>query len=204
MQTAQGCGSLALSGKEVRMSARRPGQAISVVALAAAGLFFISPIVVAQAAKPDFSGVWELDTGKSDDAEVAIRDALGLTGGRGDRQAERQALSSRLHYLARAAETIEIEQTEKDIKLFNSEDDVRIHYIDGQKHPRQTPIGEKLTTVTVWRDNFLDLTTEGPDIGKVTETLGMEGLQLVHIVRIQNEAFEDDLVVRAYYDRAER
>jgi hypothetical protein len=159
---------------------------------------------VAQTPKPDFSGVWELDHAKSDDAEVAIRDALGLTGGRGDRQAERQALSSRLHYLAQAAETIEIEQTEKDIKLFNSEDDVRIHYIDGEKHPRQSPTGEEMTTVTEWRESFLAMTTEGPDIGKVTETLGMEGLQLVHIVRIQNDAFEDDLVIRIYYDRADR
>ena len=186
------------------MSARRRWQAISVVALAAAGLVLISPVLVAQAPKPDFSGVWELDSGKSDDAEVAIRDALGLTGGRGERQAERQALSSRLHYLARAAETMEIEQTEKDIKLFNSEDDVRIHYIDGQKHPRQSPSGEEMTTVTEWRESFLALTTEGPDIGKVTETLGMEGLQLVHIVRIQNDAFEEDLVIRVYYDRADR
>ena len=161
------------------------------------------PAAEAQSNRPDFSGVWELDQERSDDAVRAIRDALGQTGGRGERQIERQALSSRLSYLARAAGTIEIEQTEKDIKLFNSEDDVRIHYIDGEKHPRQSPGGEQMTTVTEWRGTFLDLTTEGPDIGKVTETLGIEGARLVHIVRIQNSAFEKDLVVRAYYNRAE-
>jgi hypothetical protein len=186
------------------MSARRRWQAVSIAALAATVLVLPSPVTVAQEPKPDFSGVWELDVAKSDDAEIAIRDALGLTGGRGGIQQERQALSSRLHYLAQSYETIEIEQTEQDFKVFNSADDVRIYYIDGHKHPRQTPTGEQLTTVTAWRDDFLDLTTEGPDIGKVTETFGMEGFQLVHIVRIQNRAFEEDLVLRSYYDRVEQ
>ena len=179
-------------------------QAIPVVAWAALGLVFFSPASRAQAPRPDFSGVWELDDQKSDDAEIAIRDALGLTGGRGGRQAERQALSSRLHYLAQAYGTIEIKQTHEDFTLFNSEDDVRIHYIDGQTHPRQTPTGEPLTTVTEWRDNFLAMTTEGPEIGKVLETWGMEGFQLVHLIRIQNKAFENDLVVRAVYDKLEQ
>ena len=170
----------------------------------AAGLVFLAPVLGAQAPRPDFTGIWELDDEKSDDAALAIRDALGQTGGRGGRQIERQALSSRLNYLARSSETIEIEQTEADFKIFNTEDDVRIHYIDGQEHPRQSPTGEKMTTVTEWRENFLALTTEGPEIGKVLETFGMEGLQLVHIVRIQNRDFEEDLVVRFYYDRGEQ
>ena len=185
------------------MRARRAWQAISIM-LAVAGLVSPARVSDAQAAKPDFSGVWELDEEKSDDAEAAIRDALGQTGGRGGLQVERQALSSRLNYLARASETVEIEQTEEDFKIFNSENDVRIHYIDGQKHPRQSPLGEQMTTVTEWRESFLALTTEGPDIGKVMETFGMEGFQLVHIVHIQNRAFEDDLVVRAYYNKVEQ
>lgn len=176
---------------------------LPVIPILMATLLSVTPTTGAQSTKPDFSGVWELDQEKSDDAVTAIRDALGQTSGRGERQIERQALSSRLNDLARAAETIEIEQTEKDIKLFDSEDDVRIHYIDGKEHPRQSRSGEQMTTVTAWRGDFLDLATEGPEIGKVTETLGMEGAQLVHIVRIQNTAFEDDLVVRAYYNRAE-
>jgi len=184
------------------MRARRLGQVFPLTL--AAGLVLLAPIAQAQATKPDFSGVWELDNEKSDDAALAIRNALGQTSGRGGRQIERQALSSRLNYLARASETIEIEQTEADFKIFNSEDDVRIHYIDGEKHPRQSPTGEQMTTVTEWRDDFLTLTTEGPDIGKVIETFGMEGFQLVQIIRIQNRAFEEDLVVRFYYDRVEQ
>ena len=158
----------------------------------------------AQAPKPDFSGNWKLNLEKSDDAVELIRAALGQTGGRGGLQQQRQTLSSRLNYLAQTAETIEIEQTQKDFKLFNTEDDVRIHYIDGQKHPRQSPTGEKMTTVTIWRGDLLDLTTEGDEIGKVSETFGLEGQRLVHIVRIQNDAFDENLVIRAYYDRAEQ
>ena len=174
-------------------------------------LFFVVALTLlpgaaaqAQTPKPDFSGTWELNIEQSDDPFEAIRSALGLTGGSGDRQQERQALSSRLNYVAQAAKTIEIEHTQKDFKLFNTEDDVRIHYIDGQKHPRQSPTGERMTTVTVWRGDLLDSTTEGDEIGKVSETFGLEGQQLVHIVRIQNDAFDEDLVIRAYYDRAEQ
>jgi hypothetical protein len=152
-------------------------------------------------ATPDFSGVWELDGSKSDNSPEAIRAALGKTGGRSRDQHQRQALSSRLNYLAYASETIEIEQTSQDFTLINTEDDVRIHYIDGEKHARQSPSGENMTTVTTWSDNLLSAATEGKEIGKVTETFGFEGLQLVHIVRIQHKLFEEDLVVRTYYNR---
>ncbi len=155
-------------------------------------------------AKPDFSGLWELDDSKSDDAPEAIRIALGKTGGRGKEQRQRQMLSSRLNYLAYASETIEIIQTSQDFTLINTEDDVRIHYVDGEKHTRQSPAGEMMTTVTTWRDDLLAATTEGKEIGKVTETFGFEGHQLVHIVRIQHKLFEDDLVVRTYYNRLDK
>ena len=152
-------------------------------------------------AKPDFSGVWELDDSKSDNASEAIRVALGKTGGRSRDQHQRQALSSRLNYLAYASETIEIAQTSQDFTLINTEDDVRIHYIDSEKHTRQSPGGESMTTVTMWSDDLLVATTEGEQMGKVTETFGYEGHQLVHIVRIQHKLFEDDLVVRTHYNR---
>ena len=78
---------------------------------------------------------------------------------------------------------------------------MRIHYIDGEKHTRQSPTGEVMTTVTMWSGDLLSCTTEGKEIGKVTETFGFEGHQLVHIVRIQHKLFEDDLVVRTYYNQ---
>ena len=149
-------------------------------------------------ANPDFSGLWELDHSKSDDAPEAIRIALGKTGGRGDKQQQRQKLSSRLNYLAYASETIEIIQTSQDFTLFNTEDDVRIHYIDGEEHIRQSPTGETMTTMTAWRDDRLAATTEGKEIGQVKETFGFEGR---HIVRIRHKLFEDDLVIRTYYNQ---
>ncbi len=155
-------------------------------------------------AKPDFSGLWELDDSKSEDAPEAIRIALGKTGGRGGKQQQRQMLSSRLNYLAYASETIEISQTSQDFTLINTEDDVRIHYIDGEKHTRQSPAGEMMTTVTTWRDDRLAATTEGKEIGKISETFGYEGHQLVHIVRIQHKLFEEDLVVRTHYNRLDK
>ena len=185
------------------MRVRTQWEAIPFMLLIVSTLVLLAPAAQTQAPKPDFSGKWGLDFEKSDDAVLAIRGALGQTGGRSRDQQQRRLLSSRLNYLARAGETIEIEQTEKDFKLFNSEDDVRIYYIDGEKHPRQSPTGAKMTTVTLWREDSLDVTTEGDEIGKASETFGLEGFQLVHIVRIQNKAFEEDLLLRSYYNRLE-
>jgi len=204
MQTHRDCGSVGYThDEEVRMRARTRWEAIPFILLIVGTLVLVAPAAQTQAPKPDFSGKWELDIEKSDDAVLVIRGALGQTGGRSRDQEQRRLLSSRLNYLARAGETIEIEQTEKDFKLFNSEDDVRIYYIDGEKHPRQSPTGAKMTTVTVWREALLGVTTEGDEIGKAAETFGLEGFQLVHIVRIQNKAFEEDLLLRSYYNRLE-
>ena len=89
------------------MRARTRWEAIPFMLLIVGTLVLLAPAARTQATKPDFSGKWELDFEKSDDAVLVIRGALGQTGGRSRDQQQRRLLSSRLNYLAQAGETIE-------------------------------------------------------------------------------------------------
>jgi hypothetical protein len=153
------------------------------------------------AQEPNFTGTWQLDTEKSDDMQQKIRAGAGKAGG--ITQPEIQRLLDRFTHLARAADVIEIEQTEVDFKIFDRADNVRIYYLDSKKHPRQTPWGAKLQTVANWDNQRLLITTEGKDLGKVTEVYAFEGRQLVFIIQVKNKKFENEILIRHYYDRME-
>lgn len=157
------------------------------------------------AAQPaaSLTGEWDLDVMKSDDAEEQIREGLGETAGRGSRAIQRQRLMERLIPLARAADHMELELSDKDLKVFDREDRVSIYYLDGKKHERQGPRGDKMEAVANWDGNRILVQTEGQEIGKIQEIYGLEGHQLAYIVRIQNEAFQHEVVIRHYYNRVE-
>jgi hypothetical protein len=147
---------------------------------------------------PDFTGRWKLDAQKSDDTELSILAGLGDP----DRmRPENRQTAERLIALARALDRIEIRQSAKDFRTYDDADNVRIYYIDGKKHARETPWGERLQTVTRWEGNELFMETDGKDLGEVSETYGMEGRQMVFIVRIRLKGQKDDIVVKNYYDR---
>ena len=171
------------------------------IVASAVGGVFCAIAVAADAQTPDFSGTWVLDLEKSDDLGEKVLAGAGDT----DRltQIEVKRISDRLTLLARAGEEIEIEQTEADFKIFDKSDNVRIYYIDGEKHARQTPWGAKLQTLTDWDDEQLVITTEGEELGKVTETYSFEGRQLVFVVQMEVEGFASAIVARSTYQRKE-
>ncbi|MGH9319549.1 MAG: hypothetical protein ACRD3V_06635 [Vicinamibacteria bacterium] len=150
--------------------------------------------------KPDFTGSWRLDTDKSDDGEALI-----LAGsGDPDRMnpKDRQTVE-RLIALARAFRGLEIRQGESDFRLYDDANNVRIYYIDGKKHLRETPWGEKLETETQWEGSELHMKTDGKDLGEVLEIYAPESGQLVYTVKIRLKDAEEDTVVRSYYRRAQ-
>ena len=155
----------------------------------------------AQARKPDFSGTWELDLQASDDTESQVLGGAGEDKTRGMTRLERGRLVERLIQLAQAIDEIEIAQTDRDFRIFDRDDNLRIYYLNGRKHARQTPWGAKLDVVAKWDGQQITVRTTGEEIGEVQETFGMEGRQLVFIVRIKNENFQNDVVIRNYYDR---
>lgn len=174
---------------------------IAAIVMVAVLLVAFPGAVQAQAQKPDFSGTWELDLQASDDTESQVLGGVGEDTTRGMTRLERGRLVERLIQLARAIDEIEITQTERDFRIFDRDDNLRIYYLDGQKHARQTPWGAKLDAVAKWDGQQITVRTTGGEIGEVQETFGMEGRQLVFIVRIKNENFQNEIVIRNYYDR---
>ena len=158
-------------------------------------------VAEAVAQKPDYSGEWQLNLEKSDDMAFKIQDAVGATGE--ITRSDVRRISDRLIQLASAVEWLEIEQTEKDFKIFDKDDNVRIYYLDGKKHPRQTPWGAMLQAQTGWNNDLLIVNTEGKDLGSISEIYGWEGDQLLFLLQVENKKFDKTLIVRSYYDRAD-
>lgn len=155
----------------------------------------------AAAQTPDYSGEWQINLEKSDDMAFKIQDAVGATGE--ITRSDVRLIAERLTQLASAVEWLEIEQSEKDFKIFDRDDNVRIYYLDGKKHPRQTPWGVMLQAQTGWNKDLLIVNTEGKDLGKISEIYGQEGDQLLFLLQVENKKFEKTLIVRSYYDRAD-
>jgi len=149
---------------------------------------------------PDFSGKWTLDESKSDDGEAVI------LGGLGDPQRmspNDRRTADRLIALVRAFRVLEIRQSATDFSLYDEADNVRIYYIDGKKHARETPWGERLETVTKWEGGVLQARTDGKDLGEIDELYAMEGNQLLYTVKVRLEDSDQEVVVRTFYGRAE-
>jgi len=149
---------------------------------------------------PDFSGKWALDSEKSDDGEAVILGGIGSP----DRMSPKdRRIADRLMDLVRALRLLEIRQSPADFRLYDEADNVRIYYIDGKKHARETPWGEKLETVTKWEGSELQMRTDGKDLGEIDEIYAMEGSQLLYIVKLRLDGSKQEVVVRTYYGRAE-
>ena len=159
----------------------------------------LASIFLAQG-NPDFSGEWTLDASKSDDGEAVILAGLG--------DPERMSPSDRrtaerLMALVRAFRVLEIRQSPTDFSLYDEADNVRIYYIDGKKHARETPWGERLETETKWEGSVLQAKTDGKDLGEIDELYAMEGGQLLYTVKLRLEDSDQEVVVRTFYSRAE-
>ncbi len=162
-------------------------------------LLLLASVAFAQG-NPDFSGKWKLDKTKSDDGEAVI------FGGLGDpnrMSPKNRRTADRLTALVRALGVLEVRQSASDIRLYDDADNVRIYYIDGKKHNRETPWGEKLETVTKWEGSVLQARTDGKDLGEIDELYAMEGSQLLYTVKLRLEDSKNEVVIRTFYGRAE-
>jgi len=149
---------------------------------------------------PDFSGKWALDEDKSDDGEAVI---LGGLGDPDRMNPNDRRTADRLAELVRALRVLEIRHSPADFRLYDEADNVRIYYIDGKKHTRETPWGDKLETVTKWEGFELHMRTDGKDLGEIDELYAMDGSQLLYTVKLRLEGSEQEVVVRTYYGRAQ-
>jgi hypothetical protein len=149
---------------------------------------------------PDYSGKWKMDAAKSDDGEARI---LGGVGDPDRMSPKNRRTAERLMELGRALQVLEIRQSSADIRLYDEADNTRIYYIDGKKHTRETPWGDRLETVTRWEGMELHMRTDGKDLGEIDEIYAMEGDQLLFTFKIRLEDSDNEIVIRTYYGRAQ-
>ena len=162
--------------------------------------FLLATSVSLAQGNPDFSGKWTLDEDKSDDGEAVI---LGGLGDPDRMNPNDRRTADRLVELVRALRVLEIRHSPADFRLYDEADNVRIYYIDGKKHKRETPWGEKLETVTKWEGSELQMRTDGKDLGEIDELYAMEESQLLYTVKLRLEGSKQEVVVRTFYSRAE-
>lgn len=162
-------------------------------------LVVASASLVSAQPKADFTGTWRLDAGRSDDAS---RQILASWGDPGRMSPTDRRTADRLIQLASALQTFEIRQSERDISLYDDAGNVRIYYLDGKKHTRETPWGDKLQTEAKWQGSELHVKTDGKDLGEVNESYAKDGPSLLYTVTIKVKHAKESVVVRSYFEPA--
>ena len=88
-----------------------------------------------------------------------------------------------------------------ELRIVDGSDNVRIYYLDGEKHKRQTPGGVDLETVAQKRGDQI-IIEEKAESSKFTRTfaLAQDGSVMVVTVRLENDRFKQPVVIRSVYD----
>jgi len=123
--------------------------------------------------------------------------------GRGD-QPERRLFRSWLVRVLGDLESIEIEQSDTELKLVAGADRVRIFYL-GREHLRQTSEGLKIKTASSWLEGDFVVKQVTADGSTVTERLSMlgGGKQMAHLLHWEDKRLTLPLIIRTVFDRVE-
>jgi hypothetical protein len=172
----------------------------------------------AEEPRPDFSGLWQLNTQRSDDIRAKIEDAAGSGQMRGDSkfrlvprgggagEARRVELRAWMLELAANAESelLEIEQTPTEF-LTGFGDNVRRYYF-ARERSRQTATGEILKASIRWAEDSDQLVVEEKgDDSHVIElyTLLPDEKTLMIALRWENRLLSKPLEVNLVLEREE-
>jgi hypothetical protein len=161
----------------------------------------------------DLTGTWYRSPKESDDAESEIRDAAkrmfdkATKGGRNvlseDILQIQRRLQSVISSYLQFADSLEIEQTSRELHIDDGEGRIRIFYLDGEKHVRQTPHGETLETVCTRGSNHIIIEQKLDRGGTIVENYvpSPDGNRMVLTVRFETKQLDPPLVLRNVYDR---
>ncbi len=186
-------------------------------------LFILTvPAIWALLAEPHFgqersslSGYWLRNPDESDDAEQKIKETArdyfnkATKGGRNILSEEIPQIQNRLTYViatfVQFAEELSIEEGSGELRIDDGIGRVRIFYIDGKKHKRQTPGGANLETICTRRGNRIVVEQKLDKDGKIAEvySLSADGTRMSLTVHFESKRFKQPLVVRNVYDRQE-
>ncbi len=195
---------------------------ITAVLLAGLSILPPQPSPPEKPGTPGFSGTWERDPDRSDDAEAKMRAAFermqeemerrggappvpggsspggpGDPGGPGGRQEGRGGGPGRV------PEELYVEHEDGELRLDDGER-LQIFYLDGQKHRRAMPNGAKLETVATLQGRVV-LIEEKLDRGKIERKLELsadfESMVLTLNIKIGN--MKEPVLIRTVYERLE-
>jgi hypothetical protein len=162
-----------------------------------------------------FSGLWERNPEKSDDAQAKMRAAFekmqaemerrrgafpgggvppggGTSGGRSERRGPGQV-----------PEELEIEHEEGELRVDDGER-LQIFYLDGQKHQREMGNGAKLETVATILGRVITI-EEKLRRGRIDRKLELseDGESIVMSLTIKLGDMKDPVLIRTVYERVE-
>jgi len=166
---------------------------------------------------PGFSGTWERDPNRSDDAQEKMRAAFE----RMQEEMERRGRGGpppggssapppggggregRGGGPGQVPEELEVEHEGGELKLDDGER-LQIFYLDGQKHRRAMPNGAKLETVATLQGKVV-LIEEKLDRGKIERKLELseDGESMVITLNVKIGNMKEPVLIRTVYERVE-
>ena len=161
------------------------------------------------------AGTWEVNPDESDDMEEKIRVGLASMkrGGRGGGSrdgpedpnialARLKGMQRIIRSLSAAADELTIEVDGNEFRVAGAgEGRVRIFYLDGEKHVRETPDGTKLETIAQWNGKQILIEQQAKDEGTINEVyeLGSDPNVLVVMFRLKIKRLEEPIVIKSVY-----
>jgi hypothetical protein len=173
------------------------------------------------AEQPAFTGKWQRNDEESDDPQEKMREAMeamrqqgggrgggmgGRGGGMGDRSGGRAGRGGReagMANLMAAAAQIETVLENNEFQIIpTGEGRVRIYYLDGKKHKRETASGMKMETKSELNGNRIlveQKTEEGRRI-KMTYELGPDGSIMIVTTQLEGGRIPEPIIIRTVYN----
>ena len=160
-----------------------------------------------------YTGVWYRDGDKSDDPEPKLEATIEgfiakMSRGRDtvedvDPQFVKR-LNQVLERFVQYADELDIERSSRELVVDDGGDNLRIYYLDGQKHERQMQNGTRLETKATPTGSQIDIEMKTSDGAKIFETykLSSGGNEMVLTVRLEDKQLKAPLVIRSVYSRA--
>ena len=169
-----------------------------------------------------FTGNWERNVEQSDDARAKMQEAMeqmgrggghGGSGGRppggrggggrsGGMGGSRGEGGSRRPDLGNVPDEITLELMDDELRVDDGER-LRIYYLDGEKHKRETANGMKLETVAELKGNavFIEEKMERGKLNRKFE-LSPDGGTMVATLIVKIGRMKDPVVIKTVYERA--
>jgi len=179
-------------------------------------LVFGSSLTIGASMQASLAGSWMVNPDESDDIREKIEAALQTERrprrGRSEapepdpnqRLSQLRNMERLLDSLSASPDELEIEVASGEVQVTASgAGRVRIFYLDGETHLRQTPNGSELETRAQWNGRELLVEQDAGDGDTIHEVyaLGSDPDVLTFVFRLKLDRLEDPIVIRTLYDR---